>query len=96
MESPNAGETRGLCELKTRGLVQMTERLLARVSPGSDGARRYEGGAYVIEERAGVLTVRSGGEVLLEWEGGLPRVNRLGARDLFGIARLESKARTSG
>jgi len=81
-----------LCELKTRGFVEIIERLLEHQGTAIDGERCWcESGPYQVEKTGNVLTVVANGQIILEMQGSQPAINQLTPRDLLNIARIASK-----
>jgi putative heme iron utilization protein len=81
-----------LCELKTRGFVEIIERLLEHQGTAIDGERRScESEPYQVDKTGNVLTVVANGQTILEMQGSRPAINQLTPRDLLHIARIASK-----
>lgn len=81
-----------LCELKTRGFVEIIERLLEHQGRAIDSERHCcESGPYQVEKTGNVLTVVANGQTILVMQGSHPAINQLTPRDLLNIARIASK-----
>ncbi|MBW4698378.1 MAG: hypothetical protein KME03_10895 [Aphanocapsa lilacina HA4352-LM1] len=90
-DRPDAG--RGLCGLKTRGFVEIIERLLDKeaLQPNAEARRIYEGKPYRVEKWQGHLKVWSQGRLVLEMAGDELRTSHLTPRDLLEIGRIEAR-----
>jgi hypothetical protein len=82
-----------LCELKTRGFIEIIERLLEHAGASVEGCEGQfcESGPYRVEKVGDVLTVVANGQTLLEMHGSQPAINHLAPRDLLNIARIAAK-----
>jgi hypothetical protein len=82
-----------LCELKTRGFIEIIERLLdheGRSIEGSEG-QFCESGPYRVEKVGDSLIVVANRQTILEMHGSQPTINHLTPRDLLNIARIAAK-----
>lgn len=81
-----------LCELKTRGFIEIIERLLKYQGVAVDSERQYcESGPYQVEKIGDLLTVTTKGQIVLEMQGPRPTSNQLTPRDLLHIAQIAAK-----
>jgi hypothetical protein len=82
-----------LCELKTRGFIEIIERLLAYAGKSVEGREGQfcESEPYRVEKVDDVLTVIANGQTILEMQGSQPIINQLAPRDLLNIARIAAK-----
>jgi hypothetical protein len=82
-----------LCELKTRGFIEIIERLLEHQGVVIDGREGQfcESGSYRVEKVGDLLTVIANGEIILEMHGLQPAANHLTPRDLLNIDRIARK-----